>query len=166
MATPQEKAQSVAWFFKQNRMSRLNETAKLSMEEIHHRPFFHSCMARQEIYGDRRVVLDKEMRGRPKTSEENINRVSQAFTCSPTESIHTAARQLQLPCSTVRLRSSQELTVVRLQNAIVKGLEPNDKPKRREFAEEMLELIDLRYSDRCKKSITVLMSFVQRMVSI
>ena len=46
-------------------------------------------------------MLDKRRSGRPRTSEENIERVRQAFLRSLIKSIRTAARQLKRPRSTV-----------------------------------------------------------------
>ena len=55
----------------------------------------------QEIYGDRVSVLDAVISGRPRTSAGNIESVMQAFSRSPMKSIHTAARELELPLITV-----------------------------------------------------------------
>jgi len=116
-------------------MFRLNETTELSMEEIHHPvlPFVHGT---RNLW--RRTVLDKERSGRPRTSEENIDRVSQAFTRSPRKSIRTAARELQLPRSTVHKVLHKNLRLYAYTLQLLQAFEPNDKPKRREFAEEML----------------------------
>ena len=50
------------------------------------------------------TVFDAGRSGRPRTSEENIERVRQTFHRSPMKSIRTAARQLELPRSTTGLR--------------------------------------------------------------
>ena len=71
----------------------------------------NSFMA-QEIYGDRDSVRYKEWR--PRTSEENIERVRQAFQRFPMKSIGTAARQLKLPRSTVNRVSSILTSIVSL----------------------------------------------------
>ena len=47
------------------------------------------------------LVLDAVKSGRPRTSWENIERVRQAFSRSPIKSIRTAARELELPPTTV-----------------------------------------------------------------
>ena len=47
------------------------------------------------------TVFDAGRSGRPRTTEENIEHVRQAFHGSPMKSICTAARQLELPHSTV-----------------------------------------------------------------
>ena len=46
-------------------------------------------------------MLDKVRSGRPRTSKENIDHLRHAFAGSPTNSIRTAAIQLELPRSTV-----------------------------------------------------------------
>ena len=47
------------------------------------------------------TVFNARRSRRPRTSEENIERVRQAFQRSPMKSIRTAARLLELPRSTV-----------------------------------------------------------------
>ena len=47
------------------------------------------------------TVFDTRRSGQPRTSEENIERVRQAFQRSLMKSIRTAFRQLELPRSTV-----------------------------------------------------------------
>ena len=46
-------------------------------------------------------MLDTVRSGRPRTSAKNIERVKQAFSRSPIKSIRTAARELELPPTTV-----------------------------------------------------------------
>ena len=60
------------------------------------------------------TVFDTRRSGRPRTSEENIERVRQAFQRSPMKSIRTAARQLKLPRSTMHRVSSILTSVVSL----------------------------------------------------
>ena len=63
----------------------------------------------QEIYGDRNSVRCKED-WRPRTSEENIEHVGQAFQRSM-KSIRSAARQLDLPRATVHKVLHKNLTL-------------------------------------------------------
>ena len=60
------------------------------------------------------TVFDTRRSGQPRTSEENIERVKQAFQRSPMKSICTAARQLELQRSTVHRVSSTLTSVVLL----------------------------------------------------
>ena len=46
-------------------------------------------------------MLDAVRSGRPRISAENIASVRKAFSRSTTKSIHTAARELELPLTTV-----------------------------------------------------------------
>ena len=59
---------------------------------------FNLFMAKE--FMETETVFDTRS-GRPRTSEENIERVRQAFQRSSMKSIRTAARQLELPRSTV-----------------------------------------------------------------
>ena len=74
-------------------------------------------------------------------SKENIERVRQAFHRSPMKSIRTAARQLELPRSTVHkvLRNNLRLYAYKVQMLL--ALQPNDMPSRKEFAVNMLQRI-------------------------
>ena len=60
------------------------------------------------------TVFDTRRIRRPRKSEENIERVRQAFQRSPMKSIRTAARQLELPRSTVHRVSFILTSVVSL----------------------------------------------------
>ena len=84
---------------RQNWLCRLSETTELSMEKIHHHVL-------QFVHGAKNLrkqgqCWTKGRSGRPRTSEENIDRVKQAFARSSTKSIRTAAMQLEQPRSTV-----------------------------------------------------------------
>ena len=64
-------------------------------------PSRHSIRKWYQKFIETGSVLNNGRSGRPRTSVEDIDRVSEAFVHSPTKSIRTAARQLQLPRSTV-----------------------------------------------------------------
>ena len=87
------------------------------------------------------TVFDARRSGRPRTSEENIERVRQAFQRSPMNSIRTAARQLDLPRATVHkvLHKNLRLFVYKVQ--MLQTLQPNNMPRRKEFAVNMLQQI-------------------------
>ena len=90
----------------------------------------------QEIYGDK-DIFDTRKSGQPRTSEENIERVRQAFQCSPIKSIHTAARQSEQPHSTVHKFLHKNLRLHAYKVQILQALQPNDMPRQREFAVNM-----------------------------
>ena len=79
--------------------------------------------------------------GRPRTSKENIERVRQAFQRSPMKSIHTVARQLELPRSTVHKVLHNNLRLYTYKVQMLQALQPNDMPRRKEFAVNMLQRI-------------------------
>ena len=86
-------------------------------------------------------MFDTRRSGRPRTSEENIERVRQAFQRSPIKSICTAARQLELPRSTVHKVLHKNLRLYAYKVQILQALQPNDMPRRKEFAMNMLQRI-------------------------
>ena len=86
-------------------------------------------------------MLNTRRSGQPRTSEENIERVRQAFQRSPMKSIRTAARQLELPRSTVHKVLHKNLRFYAYKVQMLQALQPNDIPKRKEFAVNMLQRI-------------------------
>ena len=98
MTTPQDKAQCVSWFIetKSDVQTQQNYRSKYGRDppsrpsiRLWHKKFMET-------------VFDTRS-GRPRTSEENIKRVRQAFQRFPMKSICTAAKQLELPRSTAVL---------------------------------------------------------------
>ena len=79
--------------------------------------------------------------GRPRTSEENIERVRQAFQRSPMKSIRTAARQLDLRRATVHEVLHKNLRLFAYKVQMLQALQPNDMPRRKEFAVNILQRI-------------------------
>ena len=85
------------------------------------------------------TVFDTRRSGRLRTSEENIDSVRQAFQRSPMKSIRTAARQLELPHSTVHKVLHKNLRLYAYKVQMLQVLQPNDMPRRKEFAVNMLQ---------------------------
>ena len=86
-------------------------------------------------------MLDAVKIGRPRISAEKIESVRQAFSRSPMKSIHTTARQLELPPTTVHKVLHKKLRLYAYEVQMLQRLQPNDKPKRKEFADNMLQRI-------------------------
>ena len=95
MTTPQEKAQCVSWFIETKSDVQTQRNYR-SMEDPPSRP---SIRLWHKKFMETGTVFDTRS-GRPRTFE-NIERVKQTFQRSPIKSIRTAARQLELPRSTV-----------------------------------------------------------------
>ena len=87
------------------------------------------------------TVFDTRRSGRPRTFEENIERVRQSFQRSPMKSIRTAARQLKLPRSTVHKVLHKNLRLYAYKVQMLQALQPNDMPRQKEFAVNMLQRI-------------------------
>ena len=104
MTTPQEKAQCVSWFIKTKSdvQTQPNYRSKYGRDP----PSCPSIRLWHKEFMETGTVFDTRSSGRPRTSEENIERVRQAFQRSPIKSICAAARQLELPRSTVHRVSS------------------------------------------------------------
>ena len=119
-------------------MFRFSETTEVSMEETH----YHVL---QFVYGTKNLSRQGQCLiqgcGRPRTSEENIERVRQAFQRSPMKSIRTTARQLELLRSTVHKVLHKNLRLYAYKVQMLQALQPNDMPRRKEFAVNMLQRI-------------------------
>ena len=88
------------------------------------------------------TVFDTRRSGRPRTSEENIELVRQAFLpFLSMKSIRTAARQLELPRSTVHKVLQKNLRMYAYKVQMLQVLQPNNMSRRKEFAVNMLQRI-------------------------
>ena len=99
MVTPQEKAQCVSWFIEIK--SDIQTQQRYRTKNGKNPPSHSSIRQWHKKFMETGSVLDAVRSGRPRTSAENIECVRQAFSHSPIKSIHTAARELELPPTTV-----------------------------------------------------------------
>ena len=99
MTIAQEKAQCVSWFIetKSDVQTQRNYRSKNGRNPPS-RPLIRLW---HKKFMETGTVFDARRSGRPRTSEENIERVRQVFQRSPTKSIRAAAKQLDLPRATV-----------------------------------------------------------------
>ena len=84
-------------------------------------------------------VGDLKRSGRPKTNEETIDA---SFQRSPSQSTRTASRELQVPQRTIVDIFHKRLQFRAYKFQIVQALQPNDRPQRAAFAEEILDRIE------------------------
>ena len=105
MPARQEQAQSVFWFIetKSDVQTQQNYKTKYGKDP----PSRPSICLWPKKFMDTETVFDAERSGQPRSSEENIKHVRQAFHRSIMKSIHTSARQLELPGSTVHKVQSE-----------------------------------------------------------
>ena len=136
MATVQEKAQCVQW---------LMETKSPTQTQRNYRrrygkapPSRPSLKAWYDKFMETGSVGDKQRCGRPKTADETVERIQEAYAHSPTKSIRMASRQLQVPRSTVHRILHKQLGMRAYKVQLLQKLEPNDKPRRKDFAFDML----------------------------
>jgi len=77
--------------------------------------------------------------GRPRVSEENVRRIQESFERSPHKSTRTASRELGIPQPTVWRVLRRRLLFKPYRLQLVQALRPNDKRKRVEFCDRMLQ---------------------------
>ena len=135
MVTPQEKAQCVSWFIKTK--SDVQTQRRYRTKNGKDLPSRSSIRRWYKNFMETGSVLDAVRSGRPRISAENIERVRQAFSRSPIKSISTAARELKLPPTTVHKVLHKRLRLYTYKVQILQRFQPNDKPKRKEFADNM-----------------------------
>ena len=75
--------------------------------------------------------------GRPRVSDDNIDRVREAFLRSPRNSVARASRELDMPKMTAWKVLRKRLSFKPYKMRLVQALTPADKAKRRDFCEEM-----------------------------
>ncbi|GFV84692.1 DUF4817 domain-containing protein [Trichonephila clavipes] len=80
--------------------------------------------------------------GRPRATEESVERIRETFHRSPTKSVRQASRELQMTRSTIHdvLHKQLRLTAYKVQ--ILHAIKPNDYAKRYGFAVDMLHRLD------------------------
>ena len=139
VTTPQEKAQCVSWFIetKSDVQIQQNYRSKYGRDLPSH-PSIHLW---HKKFMETGTVFDTRRSEQPGTSKENIKCVRQAFQCSPMKSICTAARQLELPHSTVHKVLHKNLRLYAYKVQMFQALQPNDIPTQKEFAVNMLQRI-------------------------
>ncbi|MCQ7131119.1 DUF4817 domain-containing protein [Salmonella enterica] len=136
MATPQEKAQCVSWLIetKSDTQVQRNFRTKYGREP----PSRPTIRAWHKKFMETGSVLQQKGSGRPSTSAGDVERVRDAFVRSPGKSIRTAARQLELPRSTVHKVLHRNLRLYAYKVQLLQALQPDDGPRRKEFAVDML----------------------------
>ncbi|KAJ4437734.1 hypothetical protein ANN_17880 [Periplaneta americana] len=77
-----------------------------------------------------------------KVSDENVERIREAFQRSPRKSIRQASVQLNIPPTTVHTVLHKRLRLRAYKLQLHQMITPNDKLERKRFAETMLDKVD------------------------
>lgn len=80
--------------------------------------------------------------GRPRTSDENVHRIQEAFRSRPIKSTHQASRELQIPQPTIWRVLRRRLLMKPYRLKLVQALSEADKVKRIEFCEFVIEQME------------------------
>lgn len=140
MTTPQQMAQCVEWFIETK-----SDTQVQRKFRTHYRatpPSRPTIRAWYRRFKETGSVLKRTSSGRPSTSDADVARVQQAFIRSPSKSIRCASRQLQLPTTTVHRVLHKRLKLHAYKVQLLHALQPDDRPKRKSFAVDILSRID------------------------
>ena len=87
-------------------------------------------------------VLQRKRAGRPQISIEETESVLVAYTKSPRKSIRGASMQLQIPGSTIHTVLYRNLRLYAYKVQLLQALQPEDKPRRKEFGVTMPDRLD------------------------
>ena len=87
-------------------------------------------------------VQHKKRHGRPRTSEESVERMCETFRRSPTKSVRQASREIQMPRSTIHDVLHKRLRLAAYKVHILHALQPDEYAKRYGFAVDMLHRLD------------------------
>ncbi|GFT94317.1 DUF4817 domain-containing protein [Nephila pilipes] len=102
MGTPQEKAQSVAWFIESKSDTRVQRKFRTKFKRV---PSSRRSIREWHTnFLTTGSVLHKKEVGRPRTNDENVEWLREAFLHSSKKSIRSIARQLQKDTSQIICR--------------------------------------------------------------
>jgi transposase len=136
----QEKAQCVEWFIESKSDTQVQRNFKTNYNK--NPPSRTTIRAWYKKFTETGNVEHKKGAGRPRTSEEKVESIREAFLRSPRKSTRIASRELQIPRSTMHdvLRKRLKFYPYKLQ--ILQHITENDKVVRKEFAMTMLDKVD------------------------
>ncbi|PSN31536.1 hypothetical protein C0J52_26409, partial [Blattella germanica] len=89
-----------------------------------------------------RLVCQTGKARKPRITQGDVDRVQASFIRSPRKSIRKAARQLNMHKSTVHDVVHKRLRLRCYKLQLLHALKPDDRPRRRRFAEQILELVE------------------------
>ncbi|XP_033607546.1 uncharacterized protein LOC111865025 [Cryptotermes secundus] len=99
MLTLQESTQTGAWFCETKLVTQTQRNFRTHYQKD--LPSRNSIIDWKKKFLETGSVLSKKSSGRPSTSNDDAERVQKAFARSPRKSLRTAARELNMPLSTV-----------------------------------------------------------------
>lgn len=141
MLTVQQKAQCIIWFAELKsivsvqRRFRQTYVGQIAPDDKAIRRWFNQ-------FRETGNVEKKHSTGRPRTSEENVERIRQSCVRSPKKSIARRSLELQIPKTTIQNILHKRLRLHAYKIQLRQQIKLTDRPKRKEFACFMLEQID------------------------
>lgn len=136
MASPQEQAQCGVWLTETK--SPITVQRKFRSHYGKKAPDVKLIRTWMETFLATESIQKRTSSRRSSVLEETVQAVQTAFRKSPQKSTRQASRELQVPKSTVHklVRKCLKLYVSKVQ--IVQALQPDDHPKHKQFAKDML----------------------------
>ncbi|XP_071043842.1 protein GVQW3-like [Parasteatoda tepidariorum] len=140
MHTPQKKAQILWWFIETKSIVQAQRNCRRIYQKDP--PSKSSILRWKKNFLETGIIADKKRSGRPCTSDFDVERVRRTFSDNPRRSVRSAARELDMPISTVYKVIKKQLRLHAYKVQIVQGLEPDDRPRRMAFETDMVRRIE------------------------
>lgn len=140
MATPQQKAFCVLEFAKTDAIVTVQRAFRTEFGiDPPHRESIRRWVTQFKETG---CLCKGKSPGRPRVSEEQVEKIHDAFEGSPRKSTRRASRELAIPQTTVWRVLKRRLHMKPYKLSLVQALTNNDKEMRRTFCESMLEMVE------------------------
>ncbi|KAJ4433698.1 hypothetical protein ANN_16009 [Periplaneta americana] len=140
MATAQERAQAIWWYVETNSLIQVQRNFRRVFQKDP--PSRNTIKTWKQHFLPTGSVVKLHGGGNVRVSEERVAAVRQAYERSPRKSVRQAARELQMPKSTVHKILHRSLGFHAYKLQLVHELKPDDGNKRQAFAIDMLQHID------------------------
>lgn len=140
MASVQEKAMCVLWFFETK--SVITTQRRYRTQYRKDPPSDNAIRRWFKQFQQTGSVLHQKGAGRPSTQQEDVDRIREAFITSPHQSTRRVSLLLDIPQPTVWRVVHNRLRLHAYKLQIVQSLKPDDKPRRFQFAQDILSDVE------------------------
>ncbi|KFM68849.1 hypothetical protein X975_25329, partial [Stegodyphus mimosarum] len=140
MHTPQEKSQILWWFIETKSLMQTQRNCRRIYQKDP--PSKSSILRWKKNFLETGSIADEKRSGRPCRSDFDVECVRETFLRNPRRSVRSAARELDMPISTVYKVIKKKLRLHAYKVQIVPVLEPDDRPRRVAFVTDMLRRIE------------------------
>ncbi|XP_035232211.1 uncharacterized protein LOC118204000, partial [Stegodyphus dumicola] len=128
MPAPQEKAQILWWFIETKSIMQTQRNCRRIYQKDP--PSKSSILRWKKNFLETGSIANKKRSECPCTRDFDVERVRETFLHNPRRSVRSAARELDMPISTVYMVIKKKLRLHAYKVQIVQVLEPDNRPRR------------------------------------